>query len=179
MGLMVAVGSLLWVALILVPWRPWSTRERLEPGDRLDGTDLSDVTVLIPARNEGHVIERTLSALRRDGRGLRVTLVDDQSSDGTASIARSTLPTRLKIVPGQPLRPGWTGKVWALEQGWRGVDSGLVLLLDADIELEPGMLETIKRKLIDEQPRSCFDHGAAADGELLGETSRPCFCLFF
>ena len=26
----------------------------------------------------------------------------------------------------------------------------LVLLLDADIELEPGMLETIKRKLIDE-----------------------------
>ena len=85
------------------PWRPWSTRERLEPDEPRDGTDLSDVTALIPARNEELVIERTLSALRREGNGLRVTLVDDQSSDGTASIARSALPTRLKIVPGEPL----------------------------------------------------------------------------
>ena len=150
MGLMVAMGSLMWLALILLPWRPWSTRERLEPDEPRDGTDLSDVTALIPARNEELVIERTLGALRRDGNGLRVTLVDDQSSDGTASIARSTLPTRLKIVPGEPLREGWTGKLWALEQGWRGVDTHFVLLLDADIEIEPGMLETIKRKLIDE-----------------------------
>src|SRR5260370_433305 len=152
MDLLVAVGSLLWVALILVPWRPWSTRERLEPGDPGDGTDLSDVTVLIPARNEGNVIGRTLSALRREGKGLRVTLVDDQSSDETASIARSTLPTHLKIIQGDPLPPGWTGKIWALEQGWRGVDSDLVLLLDADIELQPGMLESLKRKLIYKNP---------------------------
>ena len=96
MELLVAVGSLLWVALILVPWRPWSTRERLEPGDPRDGTDLSDVTVLIPARNEGNVIGRTLSALRREGKGLRVTLVDDQSTDGTASIARSEIAARLR-----------------------------------------------------------------------------------
>jgi hopene-associated glycosyltransferase HpnB len=151
MELLVALGSLLWVALILVPWRPWSTRERLEPGDPRDGTDLSDVTVLIPARNERNVIERTLSALRREGKGLRVTLVDDQSSDETASIARSTLPTHLNIIQGDPLPAGWIGKIWALEQGWRGVDSDLVLLLDADIELQPGMLQALKRKLIDEK----------------------------
>ena len=150
MGLMVAMGSLMWLALIILPWRPWSTRERLEPDEPVVGTDLSDVTALIPARNEELVIQRTLGALRRDGNGLRVTLVDDQSSDGTASIARSALPTRLKIVPGEPLREGWTGKLWALEQGWRGVDTQFVLLLDADIELEPGMLETIKCKLINE-----------------------------
>jgi hopene-associated glycosyltransferase HpnB len=151
MELLVAVGSLLWVALMLVPWRPWSTREQLEPGDPRDGTDLSDVTVLIPARNEGNVIERTLSALRREGKGLRVTLVDDQSTDETASIARSALPTHLKIIQGDPLPAGWTGKIWALEQGWRGIDSDLVLLLDADIELQPGMVGALKRKLIGEK----------------------------
>jgi len=151
MELLVAVGSLLWVALILAPWRPWSTRERLEPGDPRDRTDLSDVTVLVPARNEVRVIERTLRALRCEGKGLRVTVVDDQCSDGTTAVARSTLPTGLKIVQGDPLPAGWTGKLWALEQGWRGVDSDLVLLLDADIELRPGMLEALKRKLIDEK----------------------------
>ncbi len=150
MGLMVAMGSLMWLALILLPWQPWSTRERLEPDEPPGGTDLSDLTALIPARNEVLVIERTLSALRRQGNGLRVTLVDDQSSDGTASLARSTLPTCLSILQGDPLPEGWTGKLWALEQGWRGVDSNLVLLLDADIELERGILETLKRKLIDE-----------------------------
>ena len=69
MEYLVVAGSFLWVALILVPWRPWSTRERLEPGDDGVEADLSDVTVLIPARNEAAVIERTLlmtwsSALR-------------------------------------------------------------------------------------------------------------------
>ena len=53
MEFLVAAGSLLWIALILLPWQPWRTRERLElkvePGV---GPDLSDVTVLIPARNE-------------------------------------------------------------------------------------------------------------------------------
>ena len=46
--------------------------------------DLSDVTVLVPARNEAAVIERTLSALGNQGTGLQVILVDDQSSDETA-----------------------------------------------------------------------------------------------
>ena len=151
MEFLVATGALLWVAVILVPWRPWSTRERLEAGDEPDETDLSDLTVLIPARNEAPVIERTLIALRCQGRGLRVVLVDDQSSDGTAILARSAWPTRLTIVQGQTLPSGWTGKLWALEQGWAVVDSDLVLLLDADIGLEPRTVGALKRKLIAEE----------------------------
>ncbi|MBV8415162.1 MAG: glycosyltransferase [Verrucomicrobia bacterium] len=151
MEFLVAAGALLWVAVILVPWRPWSTRERLEAGDEPDETDLSDLTVLIPARNEAPVIERTLIALRCQGRGLRVVLVDDQSSDGTAILARSAWPTRLTIVQGQTLPSDWTGKLWALEQGWSAVDSDLVLLLDADIELEPRTVGALKRKLIAEE----------------------------
>jgi hopene-associated glycosyltransferase HpnB len=149
MAFLVMAGSVLWVALILVPWRPWSTRERLEPGR--EPANLSDVTVLVPARNEAEVLERTLSALAMQGPGLQVILVDDQSSDDTASLALSTLPTGLRVLNGKPLPPGWTGKLWALEQGWRNTKSELVLLLDADIELGPRMVGTLKQKLIDEQ----------------------------
>jgi cellulose synthase/poly-beta-1,6-N-acetylglucosamine synthase-like glycosyltransferase len=133
MGFLVALASLGWVGLLLVPWRPWGTSEQLEPaGDRSD-EDLGDVTVLIPARNEAGVIERTLTALRSQGRGFTTILVDDQSSDRTVAFARSTMNSGLTILSGSPLPEGWTGKVWALEQGWRQVDSKFVLLLDADI----------------------------------------------
>src|ERR1700752_1527736 len=117
MEFLVVIGSLLWVVLILVPWRPCSTREHLEPSDEPVVTSLSDVTVLIPARNEAALIERTLSALANQGADLQVILVDDQSSDRTASLARSALATGLQIFEGAPLPSGWTGKLWALEQG--------------------------------------------------------------
>jgi hopene-associated glycosyltransferase HpnB len=151
MDFLVIAGSLLWLAVILVPWRPWSTRECLEAGNERAERNLSDVTVLIPARNEATVIERTLSALNDQGLGLQVILVDDQSSDETADLAFATLATRLQVVQGEPLPPGWTGKLWALEQGWRNTKTELVLLLDADIEVAPRMIRTLKQKLIDEQ----------------------------
>jgi hopene-associated glycosyltransferase HpnB len=151
MEFLVVIGSLLWVVLILVPWRPCSTREHLEPSDEPVVTSLSDVTVLIPARNEAALIERTLSALANQGADLQVILVDDQSSDRTASLARSALATGLQIFEGAPLPSGWTGKLWALEQGLRNTRTELTLLLDADIELRPGMIGTLKRKLLDEQ----------------------------
>ena len=144
-------GSFLWIALLLVPWRPWSTRERLEPEDEETGRNLSNVTVLVPARNEAAVIERTLSALGNQGPSLQVILVDDQSTDETASVALSELATGLKVIKGKPLPSGWTGKLWALEQGWRNTNTELVLLLDADIELEPRMVGTLMKKMTDEQ----------------------------
>jgi hopene-associated glycosyltransferase HpnB len=144
---LIVVASLGWVALLLVPWRPWGISERLEPARDTFEEDLRDITVLIPARNEAAVIVRTLAALRSQGYGFLTILVDDQSSDGTAALARSALTSGLTILAGSPLPAGWTGKLWALEQGWRLVESKLVLLLDADIELEPGMLAALRGKL--------------------------------
>jgi hopene-associated glycosyltransferase HpnB len=151
MEILVVVGSLLWVALLLVPWRPWSTRECLEPVNEPAERNLCDVTVLIPARNESAVIKRTLSALGNQSSGLQVILVDDQSSDETASLAVSTLAAGLLVLKGKPLPSGWTGKLWALEQGRRNTRTELILLLDADIELDPGMIGALKQKLISEK----------------------------
>ena len=151
MEILVVAGSLLWVALLLAPWRPWSTRECLEPESEQVERNLCDVTVLIPARNESAVIKRTLSALGNQSNGLQVILVDDQSSDETASLAVSTLGAGLLVLKGKPLPSGWTGKLWALEQGWRNTRTELILLLDADIELDPRMIGALKQKLIGEK----------------------------
>jgi hopene-associated glycosyltransferase HpnB len=147
MEAIIVLAGVAWVGLLLLPWRPWSTRERLDPPSPPVAPGLSDVTVLIPARNEAEVIGRTLEALFSQGKGLSVILVDDQSSDGTAQRAREAFPASLEVIQGKPLPDGWMGKLWALEQGRVRVQTELVLLLDADIELAPGMVHTLKEKL--------------------------------
>lgn len=148
-ALWVLPGTLLWLGLLLPPWRPWGNREQLE-AHVSPPEDLSDVAALIPARNEAHAIGPTLRALAAQGRHLKIVVVDDQSSDGTAEIARATDVAGLRLVGGQTLPAGWSGKLWALEQGRCELDRPLTLLLDADIELAPGLLSALRRKLRDE-----------------------------
>ncbi len=132
-----------WAAVLLLPWQPHRVRERLEPDGRVEPLD--DVTVLIPARNEAAVITRTLAALERQGQGLEVIVVDDESDDGTRELlARYHGPSlRLRVVNGRLRPPGWSGKLWALQQGLEQVRRPRVLLLDADIELAPGMIAAL------------------------------------
>jgi hopene-associated glycosyltransferase HpnB len=137
-----------WAALGLLPSRPWGTRERLEPDPAAACPDLGTVTALIPARNEATTISRTLTALAAQGSGLQMAVIDDQSTDGTAGCARAAVPGKnLTVIEGVPMPPGWSGKIWALHQGLAWVQSPLVLLLDADIELLPGTLAALIRKL--------------------------------
>jgi hopene-associated glycosyltransferase HpnB len=140
-----APAAVMWLGNLLQPWRSWSTRERIEPdAGAAAATDLSAITVLIPARNEAEVIGTTLAGLQAQGQGLRVVLVDDQSSDDTARIAASF--PNVRVVPGKPLPAGWAGKLWALEQGKAEVGTPMTLLLDADIELKPGLLAALLRR---------------------------------
>ena len=142
-----AAGAALWLCILVLPWQPWRVRERLEPEPAENGADVSldDVTVLIPARDEAAVIGDTLAALGHQGRSLRVVLVDDRSGDDTAEIARQAAPEAitLDVHAGAPLSEGWTGKLWALEQGRRRIETPLTLLLDADITLRPGMIQAL------------------------------------
>jgi len=106
----------------------------------------------VPARNEADVIARSIgSLLRQDYPGeFRVVLVNDGSEDRTAEAARHAARgagTRLEILPGMPLPPGWTGKLWALNQGVRHATAATppdhILLTDADIGHEPGNLRAL------------------------------------
>jgi hopene-associated glycosyltransferase HpnB len=137
-------GLILWGAILLLPWQPWRTRERLESGTGGDESHPRDITVLIPARDEADVIARTLASVKRQGAGLKILVVDDQSRDDTAARARRC---GAEVIQGKELSAGWTGKLWALEQGRRRITTARILLLDADIELQPGLLAALERRM--------------------------------
>ena len=82
------------------------------------------VTAVVPARDEAAMLPETLPTLLAQDypEELTVVLVDDQSTDGTAGVARELgagLPGghELLIVEGSEPPPGWAGKVWAMAQG--------------------------------------------------------------
>ena len=144
-------GLVIWIVILLLPWRPWSVRESLDASNTPTNLDLSKITVLIPARNEESVISETLDALAAQGNGLRIILIDDQSDDNTAVIAQNRQFQNLEIIQGKMLPEGWSGKLWALEQGKEKADTEYILLLDADIKLKPGILPTVLQKFEDTQ----------------------------
>ena len=139
------VAAILWLILLVLPWRPWLTDQVLEPVCPNVG-DLQEITVVIPARNEADVIGTTLRSLAQQGDRLKVVLVDDGSDDGTAEIVRGTEGIDLVIIDGKPLPADWSGKLWALQQGIVNVMTPYTLLLDADIALKPGMVAALLAK---------------------------------
>lgn len=127
MSVLAALALLAWGWLALFRGRFW----RLAPAP-LPRPASGDVTAIIPARDEEATIGRTVRSLARQG--VPVLVVDDQSRDATAAAARGA---GAEVIAGAPLPEGWTGKLWALEQGVRRVASDWILLTDADIEHHP------------------------------------------
>ena len=147
LALFAIVGAATWLIILVLPWRPWSTGEVLDGASNLHQEDLSDITVLIPARNEEEMVKTTLPALLEQGRGLHIILIDDQSTDGTFEVARQVGGKNLLIILGEVPPADWSGKLWALEQGRRQISTPLTLLLDADIEIKPGVIVALRRAM--------------------------------
>ena len=141
---MTAVAALLaWAWLLALHGRFWQSGPALRP--KLP-REAPDVAIVVPARDEAELIGRTLgSLLAQDYPGrYRVILVDDNSRDGTAAVARA-LPgaERLTVIQGRPRPAGWAGKLWAVHQGVGAGTEPLVLLTDADIAHDPGHLSSL------------------------------------
>jgi hopene-associated glycosyltransferase HpnB len=125
--------------------------------DRASLPDLVDwpsVTALIPARNEAALIAETVRSLvAQDYPGrFSIVLIDDQSNDGTTACALKAAVTAdkaalLSTVSGRDPQRGWTGKLFALQQGLEFVqqrDAPTYLwLTDADISYEPDTLRQL------------------------------------
>src|SRR6476620_5788788 len=89
------------------------------------------LTILVPARDEEHVIGQTVATLRRTFPDAEVIVADDGSRDGTADAAEAAGAIVLRL----PRR----GKGQALSAAERAAPPGALLLCDADLsgELEP------------------------------------------
>jgi chlorobactene glucosyltransferase len=113
--------------------------------------DAPPVLLIVPARNESRNIGRCLSGLMAQDyprSQLRVAVIDDHSQDDTAQIVRrfAAADDRCRLIPGQPLPPGWTGKSFACWQGAAneaGAGSGpapWLCFVDADTIAAPGLI---------------------------------------
>ena len=157
----------IWIYLLVFRGGFWRTDEQLEIGNKsinidrgtnLECKNLPLVCAVIPARNEADVIAMSVrSLLKQDYSGsFKIFLVDDGSTDGTANIAQGAAnalekSSQLEIVTAAPLAAGWTGKLWAMEQGIRQaseVTPEYFLLTDADIEHDVANLRRLVTKAI-------------------------------
>lgn len=109
---------------------------RLRAGDAPPRTPL--VSVIIPARDEERVIERTVRAfLAQTYEPLEVIVVNDRSTDGTGAILHAIDDARLVVIDGVEPPAGWLGKPWALHEGSQRARGELLLFVDADVIYAP------------------------------------------
>lgn len=139
------LSLIIWVFLLLFWGQFWQANQRLEINN-IDLPSYPSVCAIIPARNEADVLPVSLkSLLSQEYPGeFSIILIDDQSTDKTGEVAQNIADNlnqsdRLKVIQGKPLPVGWSGKLWAMEQGIQfvknqGLSPDYFLFTDADIE---------------------------------------------
>ncbi|HWS16702.1 MAG TPA: glycosyltransferase [Candidatus Elarobacter sp.] len=161
--MLIAAGVLslsIWAYLVLARggfWRMHPAAGMPSQGNGSPGSrspaDPVRIAVIIPARNEADVVGQAIrSLLQQTGHNtIHIVMVDDASSDGTAQAARTAADAagqaqNLTVVPGSPLPAGWSGKLWAMQQGIeraRDTAPDFILLTDADIEHASDSVSTL------------------------------------
>ncbi len=153
--LLAAVALLAWIYLALFRGMFWRASERLTTGPA--PATWPGVVAIIPARDEadtiGAVVRAHLTCRYRGN--FSVIVIDDQSADSTADIARAAAQDQgahsLAVLSGTPLPDEWSGKLWAMHQGLataqtRAPDADYFLLTDADIMFAPDTLSKLVGK---------------------------------
>jgi len=98
------------------------------------------VSICIPARNEEKKIKACLkSMLKQSYSNLEILVLDDNSTDETWKIITEMAASYPKIKPikGKPLKDGWKGKQFAMEQLLENSTGSYILFTDADTIHKP------------------------------------------
>jgi hopene-associated glycosyltransferase HpnB len=138
----------IWLYLVVARGGFWRAAER--DGEILPWSGAwPAITAIIPARDEASCVGETVTSLldQTYPGELCVIVVDDQSRDATAQVARDAAmrlgqADRLTVLSGRALPSGWTGKLWAQQQGVARVEEeaqppDYLLFTDADIVYGP------------------------------------------
>jgi len=156
------ISLLIWVVLTFFRggfWQLTAFDDDVLPHKGL--TSLPRVVAIVPARNEAQTIARTVESMAgQDYLGeVRIYVVDDHSEDGTTDVVRmanGTIPAerRVTILQADSLPVGWTGKIWALQQGLAKADTiapDYFWFTDADIVHAPDTLQRLVSRAEAEQ----------------------------
>jgi len=159
--LLAAIPLTIWIYLFLGRGNFWQLKEDDAQPQPL--ASWPSIVVIVPARNEAETIARTVTSLaKQDYPGeFHITIVDDHSEDGSASLAQQAADEagasqRVRIYSAAALAPGWTGKLWALNEGIRVAASQpaeFYWFTDADIGHAPDTL----RRLVFRADRDALD----------------------
>ena len=101
----------IWIYLVAAHGGFWLSRPELAPVARMSGPR---VDIVVPARDEAQSIGPVIASLLAQDYGagapgsFAVTLVDDNSTDGTAE--RAGRAPHLRILKGAPKPAGWVGR---------------------------------------------------------------------
>jgi len=111
------------------------------------------IVAVLPARNEAQTISSTVESLVvQDYPGeFCIIVVDDHSEDQTADLAQRAAQAkgagdRVTVIQAAPLQSGWTGKLWAMQQGIEKAASSppdYFWFTDADIIHAPDTLRRL------------------------------------
>jgi hypothetical protein len=124
-----------------------STLPRVRRGDAVASTAApagQRVSAVLPARDEAARLGRALNALCATGPELvEVLVVDDDSADATAAVARAAPDPRVRVLSAPPLVPGSVGKPAACAYGADAAAGAWLWFLDADVAVAPDALRRL------------------------------------
>ncbi len=131
----------------------WNLRVVVRPNATITTDSLSapSVSILVPARNEEAAIAECLRALlAQDHPDIEILVLDDRSEDRTAVIAAAVGGDSVRVLAGEPLPDGWTGKNWACHQLAAEARGEVLCFVDADTVLEPEAVRSVVSTLSDQ-----------------------------
>lgn len=126
-----------WIVTPIVAWARMARSKFLDDESSDLPPNAPRVTVIVPARNESRNIAACLrSILTSSYQPLEVVMVNDHSTDDTASIARALMgeDARLIVIDNPDLPPDWFGKQWACQTGANSASGEILIFVDADTQ---------------------------------------------
>lgn len=141
--LIVIVLFVLYAILVLYYWRSWQSVPVVELSNTSTPDYITTVSVIIPARNEQENIGTLLKALERQTYPsllLEIIVVDDHSTDNTASIVKTFENVTLVQLQDDNLN---SYKKKAIEKGIAAATGELIVTTDADCLPPVQWIETL------------------------------------
>jgi hopene-associated glycosyltransferase HpnB len=137
--ILAGITAAIWLYLFFFRGQFWRLGNFDDDRARFPGPQIFPrVHAIVPARNEAETIAAAVTSLLSQNYNghFSVTLVDDHSEDQTAQLAEQAAKSsgttnadyleerrgrgplhNFSTISAEPLQPGWTGKLWALNQG--------------------------------------------------------------